>query len=349
MFCNKNLLAQDSLRAPKKISFKALPVIFYSPESKWGGGVAGVSSFNFKTDTLGARKSSVNIGMAYTQLNQILAYLPFQFYPRNFTYSIYGELGYYLYNYYYYGIGNFNQAGSKEMYEAEFARIRLSALKKWGKNFLAGIKYAYDKLSIRPLDVSGELIAKTIAGSDGGTVSGIGPVINYDSRDHVFYPRKGLLAEFFYYTEKKFTGSSFDYNRFTLDASYYLPSGKQNVFAFNLYAVNITGTAPFTHLAMVGGTKKMRGYYEGRFRDNNLVMIQSEYRHTFYKRLGAVIFTGVSWVSPTISSMQIKYTYLNGGAGLRFALNKNDKINLRLDFGVGKNSTGFYFTVGEAF
>lgn len=339
--------SQDTINTSNRFSLKLLPVVFYTPESRWGGGIAGVSSFNFKGDSVNARKSSVNIGAAYTQLNQLLAYLPFQLFPKNYTYSIYGEFGYYLYNYYYYGISH--NAVPAELYEAEFSRIRLSALKRVYKNTLLGVKYVYDKIRISALEQQGEVFGNSIIGAKGGAVSGIGLVMNYDSRNHVFFPSKGLFAEAFYYIERKFTGSLFNYNRATIDVSYYYPLKKQQVMAFNFYAVNIVGDVPFTHLGLVGGVKKARGYYEGRYRDKNLLMLQSEYRFNIYKRFGAVLFTAGSWISPTLNEFRIKRTILSGGLGLRYAINKNDKINLRLDFGIGKNSTGFYFTIGEAF
>ncbi len=43
---------------------------------------------------------------------------------------------------------------------------------------------------------------------------------------------------------------------------------------------------------------------------------------------------------------QLKYSY---GGGLRVMLSKSEKLNLRLDYGIGEQSSGFYFQLGEAF
>jgi len=37
------------------------------------------------------------------------------------------------------------------------------------------------------------------------------------------------------------------------------------------------------------------------------------------------------------------------GFGLRFLFSKEEKINLRVDFGFGKNTNGLYFGIEEAF
>jgi hypothetical protein len=37
------------------------------------------------------------------------------------------------------------------------------------------------------------------------------------------------------------------------------------------------------------------------------------------------------------------------GGGLRFNLNKEDPTNIRIDYGVEKNTNGFYLQFGEVF
>jgi outer membrane translocation and assembly module TamA len=37
------------------------------------------------------------------------------------------------------------------------------------------------------------------------------------------------------------------------------------------------------------------------------------------------------------------------GGGVRFRFNKKEKIAVRFDYGAGKDTQNFYFTIGEAF
>lgn len=94
----------------------------------------------------------------------------------------------------------------------------------------------------------------------------------------------------------------------------------------------------------------MRGYYEGRYKDKQEFVIQTEYRMPIYKRIGAVIFGGVGNVNDKVSDFslnKLKYSY---GAGLRFAINKSEKLNIRIDYGIaGGINKGFYLQIGEAF
>jgi hypothetical protein len=76
--------------------------------------------------------------------------------------------------------------------------------------------------------------------------------------------------------------------------------------------------------------------------------LQSEARLNLVGRLGMVAFASVGQVSENFS---IKPAYLlpSGGIGLRFMFNTKERINMRLDYAIGKNSSGFYASIGEAF
>ncbi|MFX5793932.1 hypothetical protein ABTD98_22955, partial [Acinetobacter baumannii] len=61
-------------------------------------------------------------------------------------------------------------------------------------------------------------------------------------------------------------------------------------------------------------------------------------------------FTDCGDVGHTIHDFSwntIKYSY---GGGLRFQLTKKEKLNLRIDYGIGaNNNNGFYLQLAEAF
>ena len=94
----------------------------------------------------------------------------------------------------------------------------------------------------------------------------------------------------------------------------------------------------------------MRGYFQGRYRDDNLVVLQGELRHFFSRRWGYVVFAGVGEVSEYLTDIrgtELKYSL---GAGLRYLFNKKEGINVRFDIGYSKdNDIGVYFGLTEAF
>src|SRR5882724_7401780 len=96
----------DSVKPSKRYLISGLPVVFYTPETRFGFGATGIYIFNFKKDSINAPRSSINLGFAYTQNNQALFYLPFNLFIKNRAYQLYGELGYNKYNFNFYGVGN---------------------------------------------------------------------------------------------------------------------------------------------------------------------------------------------------------------------------------------------------
>ena len=102
-------------------------------------------------------------------------------------------------------------------------------------------------------------------------------------------------------------------------------------------------------MAALGGTRRMRGYYEGRFRDLKSLLFQAEYRNIIQGRFGYTLFASVGAVSHEISDFHDSPLRYAAGAGLRFRIDRKEKLNLRLDVALGKSSQALYFTIGEAF
>jgi outer membrane protein assembly factor BamA len=347
---NTDSLSVDTTKKVKRNRFYGFPVLFYLPETRFGVGGAGIYSFRFKSDSTQARPSRINIGFAVTQNKQLLLYLPFQLFPKNGLYNLYGEIGWYRYNFFFFGVGNQQAADYTERYAVDFPRLRINALRRFKPGLYAGIRLWYEDWGLSELVPGGQLVQEIIPGSKGGRVSGPGIVVNYDTRNNIFFPEKGVLIEGAVQTFSKSTGSEFTFTRSLLDAAVYVKPIKSSVIAVNAIADFNTGTPPFYLMALMGGTKRMRGFYEGRFRDNNLVLLQTEWRQHIWKRFGAVAFGGAGIVADKVEHLALNNTRFTYGLGLRFTLDKKEHINVRLDYGRGTyNSSGFYLTIGEAF
>lgn len=352
LFASTGLFAQskkEAEKSPNRFKIVALPVFFYTPDTKLGGGVGALTTFNFPKDSLRARRSSVTVGAVYTQLNQLLLYFPFQLFPQNQRWWIGGEAGYFRYVFNYFGTGNDLPADFIEKYDATFPRIRLNLSRKVGPGLFVGLRYAFDDFTFTKVEPGGLLAQKLVAGSDGGRVSGIGLGLNYDTRNSLFFPSNGWLVDAGGYGEGAISGSEFRYSRWSVDASKYWPIGKSGVLAVNGAAVFSAGEVPFHQMPVIGGTKRLRGYFEGKYRDKNLLILQAEFRQPLFWRLGAVGFGGAGLVGPSVSGLDFKNTRPHAGFGLRLQLDRAQKINIRADYGWGYRSRGFYLTFGEAF
>jgi hypothetical protein len=200
----------------------------------------------------------------------------------------------------------------------------------------------------------GGLLAKgTIPGSNGSVSSGAGIVQILDRRDTLLYPTKGYWMELVALFNSTQLGSTQNYQQYSYDVTYYIRVYKNVVWANELYTKYLNGAAPFDQYALLGGNKKLRGFYEGRYRDKHSLIVQTEFRSQIYKRLGAVVFGGVGFIGGDSEYVRFNLPKFAYGGGLRYVINKKDHLNLRLDYALSSGAPltkgYFYATFGEAF
>jgi len=65
--------------------------------------------------------------------------------------------------------------------------------------------------------------------------------------------------------------------------------------------------------------------------------------------MGSEWFLSAGFVGDRPSVWSIGNTQLAGGGGVRFRIDEERKLNIRLDVGVGDGGAQYYFTIGEAF
>lgn len=180
------------------------------------------------------------------------------------------------------------------------------------------------------------------------TATGVGAILEYDSRDFIPNPFKGLyisLQETLFPKALGNCGRSLWRTTFTAD--YYKKLWKGGVLATDLYAeFNSEGT-PWPMLARMGGSQRMRGYYQGRYTDNDMITFQVELRQRIWRRIGCTVWGGAGNVFSDLDRFDWSQTLPNYGVGLRWELKK--RVNVRLDYGFGKKTSGFLLSINEAF
>lgn len=341
--------ATDSID-PYKPNYSILPLVYYLPETSLGFGVGGVVTFRFRSEEPESRPSQFQIGASYTLMDQILLYFPYRLFWNKSKYLTYGELGYYRYIYFFYGIGGETPNSNEEVYSVTYPRIRNSFLYEFFPDTYIGLRYWYDNFDITEVDSTGLLVDGNIRGSKGGAAGGLGLVVNYDSRDDQFYPSKGIYIEGVVLPHTGFFGSEFSFLKVSADAAWYHSLTKSQIMAFNFYGESNIGEVPFYQMALLGGNKRLRGLYEGRYRNNNTIILQAEYRWRFYKRFGLTLFYGTGNTFGELHDFNLSLTKHTYGGGLRFRLSKREKVNLRLDVGLSPyGSSNYYVTFSEAF
>jgi outer membrane protein assembly factor BamA len=251
----------------------------------------------------------------------------------------------------FYGIGNKTpDLGTEEYILEEYGGILdFQIPPAIGMSDRSGLVLDFRHYSVVDVKENPYLQNDTLNGIQGGNVSGLGLIYVWDTRDNVFFPNKGglLQMKFLFYT--KDLGSDYAFNWIEIDSRRYWAFNPDQVIAFQLFVDAVGGDPPFYELPALGGPRKMRGYFQGRYRDYNFFTVQVEYRQYVWRRLGFVAFFSIGDVASEITQFQVQHLKKSYGVGIRFLFNKEKKINLRADIGIGKDTSGIYFGMEEAF
>lgn len=99
----------------------------------------------------------------------------------------------------------------------------------------------------------------------------------------------------------------------------------------------------------MGGESIMRGYYQGRFSDRALLAAQAEYRLPLWWNFGGNVFVSVGEVAKAADKFEINNFKYSFGGGLRYFMDKNERMVIRLDLGFNEEGSNLYIGINEAF
>ena len=185
------------------------------------------------------------------------------------------------------------------------------------------------------------------------TALGLGAILQYDSRDVITNPTKGLYVGLnFLVRPKALSNVGHTTWRTQATVNFYQRLWRDAVLALDLHGEFNSRHTPWTLYALLGSNYRMRGYYEGRFSDLNMVTFQAELRQKVWHRLGVVVWGGAGNVFHSLDSYSWQQTLPNYGVGVRWELKKG--INARIDYGFGgvvngRLINGLVLSINEAF
>lgn len=176
---------------------------------------------------------------------------------------------------------------------------------------------------------------------------GFGGELLYDSRDFGLNAYKGhyLSIQQLYYAPGIST-----YSFWSTDVTYrtYIPLWTKCILAMEVHGLfNYGGTVPWTLMGMSGVDGRLRGYYRGRYRDNNIMEGQIEFRQRIKWRLGVVAWVGCANVFSDFKTIAWRKTLPSYGLGLRWEF--KPRVNIRIDYGFTRDDGGVVFNINEAF
>lgn len=336
---------------PDRMGLTLLPIIYYTPETGIAFGLGSLITYRFGLIFKQARPSTMFIGAIYTQLKQFTLQVKPEIYLKNNSLFIAGNFLAERFPSKLWGIGPDTSDAMQEVYTPQRFLMELGLQKKLGQNLplYLGLKYRLESTRIVEIEPGKLLDQELVSGSRGGLLSGPGLLASFDNRDNIFYPKSGLYLQANINWNDHFFGSDYDFLSFQLDLRNYHQVGENQVLALQALAETTTGDVPFYRLPRLGGDSLLRGFYNGRFRDMNLVAFQAEYRFPVWKKLGAVVFGAMGSLASRFRDISFDNLKYSAGLGLRFKIIPRENANLRVDLAFGPGTYGIYFKAGESF
>ncbi|HYP07548.1 MAG TPA: BamA/TamA family outer membrane protein [Bryobacteraceae bacterium] len=190
--------------------------------------------------------------------------------------------------------------------------------------------------------ISTEKIYNTEGVQDQANFSRVSVFAQFDTRDYAPGPRSGgnYFVQYGSYGDRTLGRSSFE--RLDLEAQQYVPFfNKRRVIAMRAKTAmtfsDRNQSLPFYMQPTLGGQDDLRGFRPFRFRDNNLLLMNTEYRWEVFSGLDMAVFGDAGKVFSRKSQLNLKNLETSAGFGFRF--NARNNVFLRMD--VGFSHEGF--------
>ena len=331
----------------------------YSQITGLDAAVSSTVAFYTSNET-DANLSYIKASLHYTQKKQIKLPIHGNFWTKGNKYNIITDWHYYKFPQTTYGLGGYTTLADADSIDFSYINLYQTILKKLASNFFVGIGYDLDyhwnikEVNNRPNLKTGfdqyGFATRSIA-------SGITLNLLYDARRNPMHPQPSYYLNMVLRNNFTFLGSDNNWQSLLIDARRYLhfPCHSSNTLAFWTYDwFSTSGKPSYLSLVNTASDNYMnmgRGYIQGRFRGQDLLYLETEYRFGITNNglFGGVVFANAqSYTEQT--SHNFEKVLPGCGFGIRFKLNKFSKTNADIDYGLGANgSHGLFFNIGEMF
>jgi outer membrane protein assembly factor BamA len=360
LFAQKKLiqkLLSNEKDTTRKASFMPVPALGYAQEIGFEFGIGSLYSFYIdRKDTLN-RSSNFSGTATYSTKKTYNLTLKGDAWTKHNLYHLIGEIRFKKTPFNFYGLGNNTVQVNEDRLIQQQVKIAFDAEKTFIKSAYTGLSLGFESYQFKDKIAGGIYqTSPSLNDRDGGNVLYLGISQSYDTRNSNNYPTKGFFGRVSYqYAPNIFGGENFKGSLIKVNIRNFWSIAPKLVFGAQALYHTIQGTnTPFYLLPQLGNDEMMRGYYTGRYRDENLISSQTELRYRFSNRFGLAAFAGAGKVfaNDDFSLSGLKPNY---GLGGRYFFDPAKGLSIRLDYGVGhkrpneERQRGFYISLAEAF
>jgi hypothetical protein len=342
--------ASAESKSKEQGALSLFPAVFYTPESSLVLGAMAMYAFRSPGSDPGSRRSGLPIFAAYTLKNQFIAAARPNIYLNGEQWNIEGNIEASHFPDTVYPDGQNSRNVDDEKFISRRIVFESAVTGLLWRRLRVGLGSVVRHISISQSEPDGIISTGTLAGAGGGFRVGAGPVLVWDNRDNNFTTYSGgrhkVSATFF----SKRVGSENNFSVYEIDSRQFFTVAPGHVIGVQGFGHFGAGDQPFDMRGRIGGPFQLRGFFEGRFADRHLVSAQTQYSFPLASWLRLAVFAGLGQVAGNLNQFSGDRFVFAAGGGPRFSLNKQDRVNLRID--IAATSTGDiypYFHMIEAF
>lgn len=329
----------------EKKSYAIAPLIISNPNIGTGGGVAGMYFFDVGDITEKQPRSFIQAFGAYTNTQSYFGGIISNFHLKNdYVRAKIGIFHASINNEYRDPLGdevNFNN-GIINI----FGKVSYQV---WDSNFLGIQAIGTDNTFDPDSDTDKDYLDRV--GAEDNSTAGVGPTYEYDSRNSSHYPSSGTHIEIKGFYKPSSWGNEEDYAVGDAAIDHFIKIADDQILALRLFGRTGTENTPYSDKSRLGQRSDLRGFKSGEITALTILATQAEYRYQLTERWGIVGFGGVSklW-DDDLEELITEDIYYSGGAGIRYMINMDQKINFRVDVAIGNDDNkGIYVGIREAF
>lgn len=183
----------------------------------------------------------------------------------------------------------------------------------------------------------------------GGRRVGIGPSLQWDTRDHKGWPTSGNFMTLEHVFYAKALGGEWNFGHSEASMNHYHTLYGPLVLALGASWEAVDGEVPFDKLSAPDGSNRLRGLEKGRLRDRQSLVGQAELRFPIAGSFFGTAFAEAGKVGGNANELVKNEFHPGFGAGLRYQVESERKLNFRIDMAWVDNGLGAAASFGEAF
>jgi outer membrane protein assembly factor BamA len=206
----------------------------------------------------------------------------------------------------------------------------------------AGLRYTFASTNVS-FD-NGLLPAGVKPAELDATLSGLTPILIYDTRDSIFTPTTGLYLEANAGLFSRALGGDFDFQNPTLTALVYHPLGRALTLGVKANLQMSFGDMPFYLRPGI----VLRGVEARRYLGEHAAEVEAELRWQFSSRFSVVGFVGVGSAWTDLDRFKSQQTVVAGGTGVRYLVARRYGLHMGVDVGFGPDGPILYVQFGSA-